>query len=120
MTAVDETLLQTWANDPELAIANIKQVFAILESPEPENMEWVTEVFENCGAPKAEDAGWLASQPLVSKSDEAAYWAATLLGRLGDEASAQVSQLEKLANDTQRSEHVRKRATWALSKISGS
>lgn len=47
---------------------------------------------------------------LGSPDDTVAYWAATLLGRAGQDASAHASALERLAADANRPGYVRDRA----------
>lgn len=55
---------------------------------------------------------------LLSSPDETvAYWAATLLGRAGPDASVFASELERLAGDSSQPEYLRKRAASAIGKI---
>lgn len=64
------------------------------------------------------DAGELSKiAPLAgSPSSDVAYWSVTLLGRAGPQAAEYVPLLEQLAEGHPQ-EVVRKRATWAISRI---
>ena len=53
---------------------------------------------------------------LNGPNDDAAYWAATLIGRLGDQAAPAAEQLGALVGG-EASQAVRQRAAWALEKI---
>jgi HEAT repeat protein len=77
--------------------------------------EWVTSALEGLGPPPVEQMRDLI--PLVrDKSLDVAYWAATLLGRLGTAAAPAVPALtESLRAATEQS--VREQAAWALGKI---
>jgi HEAT repeat protein len=67
------------------------------------------------GAPSVEDTRAIA-QLLANPSPDSAYWAATLLGRLGEQAAEAVPDLARTVES--RSEiTVRQRAAWALGKI---
>ncbi|MEQ8790619.1 MAG: HEAT repeat domain-containing protein [Pirellulaceae bacterium] len=77
--------------------------------------EWAVSALEGLGAPHADDQqriGELLASPLEST----AYWAATLLGRLGGDAAPSVAAL---IGPLERSPHasVRQRAAWALGEI---
>ena len=76
--------------------------------------DWVVAALEELPPPPAQ-AGELAG--LLSQSQiDVAYWAATLLGRMGSEASAAVDDLI-IALTTHPEVAVRQRAAWALGKI---
>lgn len=77
--------------------------------------EWATGALEELGPPEEEQAGRLAE--LLSRPEpDVAYWAATLLGRLGRGAAAEVPALTgALAGDGAAA--VRERAAWALGRI---
>jgi HEAT repeat protein len=77
--------------------------------------EFVTSALEDCGPPPQEDAEQL-EQLLGASNADIAYWAATLLGRLGDGAIQAVEALRTAAAE-HVSPEVRQRATWALGKI---
>jgi HEAT repeats len=77
--------------------------------------EWVTSALEGLGAPPIEQVNDLI--PLVAdKSLEGAYWAATLLGRLGAAAAPAVSALTAALGKSPE-QRVREQAAWALGKI---
>ncbi|HEY4234909.1 MAG TPA: HEAT repeat domain-containing protein [Lacipirellulaceae bacterium] len=77
--------------------------------------EWVTSALESLGPPPAEQLNDLI--PLVgNKSLDVAYWAATLLGRLGAAAKPAIPALiSALQGSAEKS--VRERAAWALGQI---
>lgn len=77
--------------------------------------EWVSAALEGLGAPSDGDVARLAAR-LSDPNSDAAYWAATLLGRLESSAAPAVPALAKAV-----AEHgdlaVRQRSAWALGKI---
>ena len=117
MPTVEESQLQLWANDTEQAIANIKTLVTSIGTADQSTVDWATEALENCGPPRKDDAEWLAKQ-LFSDTADVSYWAATLLGRLGDDVTECQATLAKLASDSERTANVRQRAVWALGRIS--
>src|SRR5690349_21549729 len=61
--------------------------------------EHIVDELENLGAPASNLAAPIGVQLAQAQSEEAAYWAATLLGRLGPAAIQQLPQLcEMLAH----------------------
>lgn len=69
---------------------------------------------EELGPPDAQDLAALGT--LLTAQGDAAYWAATLIGRLGAQGASAVPQLVKtLAEGT--STAARERAAWALGEI---
>lgn len=77
--------------------------------------EWAVAALEELGAPPPALVGELAA--LVTGSDPlAAYWAATLLGRLGSAAADGVPALVTVL-EGQGDLAARERAAWALGKI---
>jgi HEAT repeat protein len=79
------------------------------------NREWVTSALEGLGPPPAEQMKDLIA--LTSdKSLDVAYWAATLLGRLGAAAGPAVPGLTT-ALEKHAEQAVRERAAWALGQI---
>jgi HEAT repeat protein len=77
--------------------------------------QWAVEALEQLGPPPGSAVKQLI--PLVAHPHElVAYWAATLLGRLQDQAIAAVPALASALND---SPHVavRQRAAWAIGQI---
>jgi HEAT repeat protein len=85
------------------------------ETEDDQLREWVAAALEELGPPDVADVANLAA--LVERSPlDVAYWAATLLGRLEDQAAAAVPNLAwALANHPEMA--VRQRAAWALGKI---
>jgi HEAT repeat protein len=82
---------------------------------EPAVREWAVAALEELGTPPAGDVGPLAALIENTQAD-VAYWAATLLGRLGAEAAPAAALLAAaLANG--RDPSVRQRAAWALGRI---
>lgn len=80
--------------------------------------EWASAALEECGPPAADNADALANL-LTGTVSDVAYWAATLLGRLTDEATPIVVD-RLIAALQQRSEPaVRQRIVWALGEIGG-
>lgn len=77
--------------------------------------EWANAALEGLGPPAIADLDRLTAL-LNSESLDVAYWAATLLGRLGTDGTKAVPALERLAKDSPH-ETVRRRAAQALAKI---
>ena len=80
-----------------------------------EAREWVVAALEGLGPPPPTDVARLSAllrQPAL----DVAYWAATLLGRLGPEAKAAVASLAETL-DSHAEQSVRQRAAWALAQI---
>ena len=77
--------------------------------------EWITSALEDLGPPRSGDSARLAAL-VANRSLDVAYWAATLLGRLRDEAGEAVPELAA-AVDGHPELAVRQRAAWALGKI---
>lgn len=74
-----------------------------------------TSALEDCGPPSRDDVEDLELL-LANVNADIGYWAATLLGRLGEGAVQAVEGLRTAAAE-HPSPEVRKRATWALGKI---
>lgn len=79
--------------------------------------EWAVAALEACGPPPLASRDELI-RLLESPSLDVAYWAATLLGRLGRAADAASKALSRCVADSPHAA-VRRRAAWALQKISG-
>jgi HEAT repeat protein len=77
--------------------------------------EWSVAALEELGTPSVGDISAL-SEILAGPCDDAAYWAATLLGRIGSAGAAAVPQLIQLL-ESPRELASRQRAAWALGKI---
>lgn len=77
--------------------------------------EWAVAALEDLGPPP-EDTVKRLTLLVSDKNPLAAYWAATLLGRCGEEAASAVDALAK-AVDSDADLAVRQRAAWALGHI---
>ena len=77
--------------------------------------EWAVGALEGLGPPDDTDASRLA-ELLKHEQLDVAYWAATLLGRLGEQASSTVPALVSALNGHPEPA-VRERAAWALGKM---
>lgn len=75
---------------------------------------WATEALENLGPPPADAAPALIA--LLSAEADAAYWAATLLGRLASAGSDVLTALAR-ALAPPHPLNVRERAAWALGQL---
>lgn len=78
--------------------------------------EWAVAALEGVGAPDAEDVTALRQLMLEPTHDDVAYWAVTLVGRLGENGSPAVPELITLL-DQAEVVAVRQRAAWALGRI---
>jgi HEAT repeat protein len=79
--------------------------------------QWSTSALESLGPPAAGDAATLAKLSGDNRLD-VAYWAVTLLGRLGADAGRAVIVSALVNALTKHSEEaVRERAAWALGEI---
>jgi HEAT repeat protein len=77
--------------------------------------EWAVAALEGLGPPRPADIGPLV-ELLKRPTLDTAYWAATLLGRLEDQAAPAVSGLVR-ALESHGELAVRQRAAWALAQI---
>jgi hypothetical protein len=78
-------------------------------------LEWASAALEDLGPPPVSTIDELATM-VVGDQAGPAYWAATLLGRLGPAAQAAAPALAQAT--TGPWPEVRKRAAWAIEKIS--
>ncbi len=83
--------------------------------PSDEVAEFAVAALESVGPPPAADVDELIGL-LDDGEADVAYWAATLLGRLGAPAVIAVPALAS-AVENHAADHVRQRAAWALTKI---
>lgn len=82
-----------------------------------ETQQWANAALEELGPPEVSAAPTLAALlQTVDVQADTAYWAATLLGRLGAEGAGAVEPLT-IATQEHFSLPVRERAVWALGKI---
>lgn len=101
------------AGEPAVGAA-ISLVKAVGDQDE-EVVNSATEALENLGPPRVEDAAELAKLLHAPQSDMG-YWAATLLGRLGDQAATAVKSLAAVVTAHPQLA-VRERSAWALGQI---
>lgn len=94
----------------ELAVVPLVRACA---DPDEEVREWSGAALETLGPPAAEAGAELAE--LLGAAAPAAYWAATLLGRLQADAAAWVPALTQAVGHPDPS--VRQRAAWALGQV---
>ncbi|MFI4875519.1 MAG: HEAT repeat domain-containing protein [Blastopirellula sp. JB062] len=83
--------------------------------PDESVREAAVGALETLEAPAGEDAAALG-ELLALPSMDARYWAATLLGRLGDQAGSQAAALLKAISDDPEVA-VRQKAVWAIDQI---
>ncbi len=98
----------------EASVAAIALVQSVADADEGVR-EWVTAALEELDAPPADQCEELAALTTHAESD-VAYWAATLLGRMGDAAAPAVARLSGVL-ESSPAHNVRERAAWALGKI---
>ena len=79
--------------------------------------QWATSALEDMGPPASGDCQALA-ELLAGNQADPAYWAATLLGRLGQSASPAANCLTKAAQ-AHGTPAVRRRAAWDLEQMQG-
>jgi len=77
--------------------------------------EWVVAALEEIGPPAVEQRDELAALVGHAQAD-VAYWAVTLLGRLGEAAAPTVDRLMKVLEQS-TANNVRERIAWALGQI---
>ncbi len=77
---------------------------------------WSAEALETAVQPQQDDVHALADLLSDAEDGEIGYWAATMLGRLGDQATDAVDALEKCVSQSMYLP-ARERATWALCQI---
>lgn len=81
-----------------------------------ETREFVVAALEELGSPPADAVDSLI-ELLKDSSADTGYWAATLLGRLGEDAAAACVPLADALGNASQDLIVRERAAWALGKI---
>ncbi|MDP6447515.1 MAG: hypothetical protein QGG36_25220 [Pirellulaceae bacterium] len=106
---------QWLANDSNAARAAAIPLIAGAADESDEVREWVVEAIENMGPPDQGDLAEIAQ--MLTLDSDAAYWAATLLGRAGDACGEEtVNRLARGLNQHPR-QAVRARIAWALGRI---
>lgn len=88
---------------------------AALDDADEQVREWVVAALESLGPPQMGDVAALIAR-LTADHALQAYWAATLLGRLGPNGAAAQDALSNVAV-AHADPSVKKRAAWALDRI---
>ncbi len=83
---VDPREVESWARNPETALQHLATLLDALTQEDEDLLSWVTEALENCGVPDPSHISMLMER-LPSTSSDVTYWAATLLGRMGEKAA---------------------------------
>ena len=119
---IDSKQLDEYTKHPELAFENLGQVLDLLESTDETEINCVSDLLENCGAPRLADVAFLSEQ-LKSAQSTRVYWCSTLLGRLrsdcgGPEARSriQAALCQATINDSLELS-ARERAVWAIGEL---
>jgi HEAT repeat protein len=112
--AVRRRAAEALAQGSAAAAASVALVRGTRDEDEPVRT-WCTAALEQCGPPDPQDVAALAGL-LNHSSCDPAYWAATLLGRLGSGAQAAVADLA-VCLQMDRPLAVRQRAAWALGQV---
>jgi hypothetical protein len=118
---IDTKQLAAYAQHPELALQNLPELLALLDSSDENARNYATEALENCGKPTPDQIPWLVRE-LNSSQASRIYWSATLLGRLGDEIEAThrcdiQTELAKTACNSSIDLAARERSAWALGEL---
>ena len=114
LAARREAARQLSLHPEEAQVAAIALVTAASDADESLR-EWAVSTLEDLGPPSAADLSELLRLADNSSSD-IAWWAITLLGRLGPEASDAAALLARRSLD-ETSPAVRQRAIWALGQL---
>lgn len=119
---IEPKQLLEYAQHPELALQNLPELLALLESEDETLQNYATEALENCGPPRGEDLLDLQNR-LQSKTASEVYWASTLLGRAkaelekqGQTACVQQSLGSVILQET-FDLSARERAAWAVREL---
>jgi len=114
LAARREAARQLSLHADQAQVAAVALVMAVSDEDESVR-EWAVSTLEDLGPPAIGDL-----PELIRLADDAfpdiAWWAITLLGRLGREAAACVDVLARRSQD-ESSPEVRQRALWALRRI---
>ena len=90
-------------------------LFALADEDE-EVRELTAGFLEELGPPSAKALPSLIQQA-SSMNTLVSYWAITLIGRLGSDATDATAQLNRIADDSTLDSELRSRASWALERI---
>jgi len=118
----DTKQLIEYAQHPELALQNLAELLALLESTDETIQNYSSEALENCGPPRPEDVPFLCQQ-LKSPKSSSVYWASTLLGRIGSgtlsptEVKNLQAGLTTAIADSSLELSARERAAWAICEL---
>lgn len=119
---IEPKQLLEYAQHPELALQNLPELFALLDSDDETLQNYATEALENCGPPRPEDHPSLELRLRSEKASEV-YWSSTLLGRAkeqmkkpGQAASVQQSLAAVIQRDS-FDVSARERAAWAIHEL---
>lgn len=124
---------QLASSDPTAARAAAEELMLLGEEAQPaavaltkatghaddETRAFAVSAVEELGQPATNDVDALV-RLLTAEQSDTGYWAATLLGRLGEDAAEATAQLAATVADEQRALAVRERAAWALGRIGAS
>lgn len=116
MDSLSEEALQTWARNPEQAIAHLRQLIEQLPCHDDRLQGWVTETLENCGTPTVEQLNELR-KIFSSMNDEQAYWIATLIGRMQRQGVTASDLLVNILKRSTKDIQSKLRAIWAAKQI---
>ncbi len=119
---INSKQLDEYTKQPELAFENLGQVLDLLESTDETEINCVSDLLENCGAPRLTDAAFLSEQ-LKSAHSSRVYWCSTLLGRLGSDCGGpearsriQAALCQATINNSLELS-ARERAVWAIGEL---
>jgi len=119
---IEPKQLLEYAQHPELALQNLPELLALLESDDETLQNYASEALENCGPPRIEDLDGLQLR-LQSATASEVYWASTLVGRsktqlekLGQVAAFQQA-LGSVINRESFDVSARERAAWAIHEL---
>ncbi len=116
---VDPREVESWARNPETALQHLATLLDALTQEDEDLLSWVTEALENCGVPDPSNISMLMER-LPSTSSDVTYWAATLLGRMGEKAAVAQPALNAAMLHGDVSEVAKNRILWAIRRIGGS
>ena len=115
--------LERLIHSPETAASVLPQLLSLVDpadDTEHECCELATAVLENCGPPPPELTcelqSWLNHADSTITHPNRAYWAVTLIGRLGSAGRSCVSTLAEIAL-THTNLPLAQRAVWALGRM---
>lgn len=110
--------LQALLRQPETISPLLLDLLDLTDQPDEELAAWVDEALEAARSPLPEDIAEFESRVADSRSETAAFWAATMLGRLAEGRASTVAVLAKAAGAPDRALETRQRAAWALQHMS--